>query len=143
MTEKTINLCGKDVPILYCAATETGFERLSGKPISVFVPTFGRDEKDPDKVVITEPPTATTEDYLQLGIAAIVAASEAARARHRGKEAALPVSTEDILYKASKDEVTELVTVTIQLRNEWYGISKVMEASDAAPSADDEDKPKN
>ena len=75
MTEKTITICGKDVPILYCAATETGYERLSQKGIDVFLPTFGPNPDKPEETIMTAPPTANTEDYLQLAIAAIVALS--------------------------------------------------------------------
>ena len=31
--EKTITICGKEVKMRYCAATETGFERLAEKSI--------------------------------------------------------------------------------------------------------------
>ena len=30
MNAKTITICGKDVELLYCAATETGYESISG-----------------------------------------------------------------------------------------------------------------
>lgn len=140
MTEKTIKLCGKDVPILYCAATETGYERLSGKNIEVFLPTFGKD--DDGNVIISEPPKATTEDYLQLSIAAIVAANEAERLAKNMKpdEFPLPITSEDLLYQAAKSEVTSLITAVIELRNEWYGVSTVVK--EPTPQ-EEEDRPKN
>ena len=30
--------------MIYCAATESGYEDISGKSISVFVPEFGKDD---------------------------------------------------------------------------------------------------
>ena len=135
MTEKTITICGKDVPILYCAATETGYERLSQKGIDVFLPTFGPNPDKPEETIMTAPPTANTEDYLQLAIAAIVAASES-------KKQEVPISADDLLYRATKAEVTALITAVIELRNEWYGLSKVISDSAMKPaeSEDPDDK---
>ena len=135
MTEKTITICGKDVPILYCAATETGYERLAQKGIDVFLPTFGPNPDKPEETIMTAPPTANTEDYLQLAIAAIVAASES-------KKQEVPISADDLLYRATKAEVTALITAVIELRNEWYGLSKVISDSAMKPaeSEDPDDK---
>ena len=127
MTEKTITICGKDVPILYCAATETGYERLAQKGIDVFLPTFGPNPDNPEETIMTAPPTANTEDYLQLAIAAIVAASES-------KKQEVPISADDLLYRATKAEVTALITAVIELRNEWYGLSKVISDSAMKPA---------
>lgn len=136
MTEKTITICGKDVPILYCAATETGYERLSQKGIDVFLPTFGTNPEDPEKTIMTAPPTANTEDYLQLAIAAIVAANEAERQAKKLKqeELPLPIDADDLLYRATKAEVTALITAVVELRNEWYGLSKVISDSAMKPA---------
>ena len=127
MTEKTITICGKDVTILYCAATETGYERLAQKGIDVFLPTFGPNPDKPEETIMTAPPTANTEDYLQLAIAAIVAASES-------KKQEVPISADDLLYRATKAEVTALITAVIELRNEWYGLSKVISDSAMKPA---------
>ena len=135
MTEKTITICGKDVTILYCAATETGYERLAQKGIDVFLPTFGPNPDKPEETIMTAPPTANTEDYLRLAIAAIVAASES-------KKQEVPITADDLLYQASKQEVTALITAVIELRNEWYGLSKVISDSAMKPaeSEDPDDK---
>ena len=135
MTEKTITICGKDVTILYCAATETGYERLAQKGIDVFLPTFGPNPDKPKETIMTAPPTANTEDYLQLAIAAIVAASES-------KKQEVPITADDLLYRATKAEVTALITAVIELRNEWYGLSKVISDSAMKPaeSEDPDDK---
>ena len=53
MNTKTIKLCGKDVQIGYCAATENAFENFSDKSIQVFVPTYGKDKDGKDIIVCT------------------------------------------------------------------------------------------
>ena len=45
--EKTITICGKEVRMRYCLASETGFEKLADKEVSVFLPTPTLD-KDKD-----------------------------------------------------------------------------------------------
>ena len=117
IAEKTITICGKEVRMRYCAAAETGYESLSGKSIAVFSPTFGKDDEGND--IITEPAKATTQDYLTLAVAAIVAAYA------RGNEEP-PVTSEDILYDAAPTEVAELLTTVVMLRVEWYKVPEVV-----------------
>ena len=45
ISEKTIQICGKDVQMRYCAAAETGYERLSGQSSDIFVPEVERDDE--------------------------------------------------------------------------------------------------
>ena len=117
IAEKTITICGKEVRMRYCAAAETGYESLSGKSIAVFSPTFGKDDEGND--IITELAKATTQDYLTLAVAAIVAAYA------RGNEEP-PVTSEDILYDAAPTEVAELLTTVVMLRVEWYKVPEVV-----------------
>lgn len=117
IAEKTITICGKQVRMRYCAATETGFEISSHKSISVFSPTFGKDEEGKD--MITEPAKATSEDYMYLASAAIVAAYS------RNNEQA-PITSEDILYDASPEEIAELLKTVITLRAEWYNVPSIV-----------------
>lgn len=118
ITEKTITICGKEVRMRYCAAAETGFESLSGKRIDVFsgTPTEWDAEGKPTKF---DPPAATTQDYLTLAVAAIVAAYS------RNNEEP-PVTSEDILYDASPQEVSNLLTTVVLLRVEWYKVPEVV-----------------
>ena len=136
-TEKTINICGHDVKMRYCAAAESGYEQLAGKTIAVFIPTFGKNEQGED--VITKPAEATTYDFLALASAAIAAA-------YANDNQEPPVTTEDILYEASPQEVTTLLNTVIELRNEWYGIPKVVQEADKAEAPkteNEEERPKN
>lgn len=116
--------------MLYCAATETGYESLTGKSCEIFIPQVIKDEQGQEKVQMR----AATSDYLSLGTAAIVAAYT-----RRGEDA--PITADDILYNATSKEVTTLITTVIELRNAWYRIPSVV------PSEDDtdkkEDEPKN
>lgn len=140
--EKTITICGKEVKLLYCAATENGYEELSdGKSISVFLPTLGKDKNG--ETIITEPAKANIGDFVKLAIAGIISAY----ARDK-KE--MPVTMNEILYNSTPTERNELITAIVTLRNEWYGVPKVLEesikaeqatASDGSPY--EEEKPKN
>lgn len=115
--KRTIKVCGKDVDMLYCAATETGYESISGKSAGVFIPpVIGKDEKGND---IYGQASATIGDFLILSNAAIIAAY----ARDNRTE---PVSTEDILYNASAEDIELLIDTVIQLRKKWYHVPEVV-----------------
>lgn len=117
--EKTITICGKQVRMRYCAAAETGYESLSGNKIDVFLPTPIKwdDEGNPTDYI---PQAAKENDYLTLGIAAIVAA-------YARKNQEPPITGEDIIYDATSKEVAELITTVAMLRAEWYNVPAVIE----------------
>jgi len=118
MTSKKITICGKEIELFYCAATENGYERISdGKTIGVFIPTFKMDEEG--NQVIDQLPAATNEDYLLLAIAGIVAADT-----YYKREAV--INSEDILYNATPTERRLLVETIVELRNEWYEVPKII-----------------
>ncbi len=128
-----INLCGKKVKIMYCAATETGYENLSGKSSQVFLPTvLERDENG--KVTKSEPPAAVLDDYIKLALAGIIAAYAS-----EGKEP--PVTGKDILYHATSEEITNLVGTIGKLRVAWYNVPDVV-APDKQQTGEGE-QPKN
>ena len=107
--EKTISICGQDVQMLYCAATETGFEQLANRSINVFLP--GDDDENP---------AATGDDYIKLGIAAIIAA-------YAKNDQEPPVSVKDVLYEATPQEVVALITSAVELRAKWYDVPEIVE----------------
>ncbi len=118
MTSKKITICGKEVELFYCAATENGYERISGgKTIGVFLPTFKSDGDG--NQVIDKLPEATNEDYMLLAIAGIVAADT-----YHKREAV--INSEDILYNATPTERRLLVETIVELRNEWYEVPKII-----------------
>lgn len=136
MTEKTITICGKEVKMIYCAATENGYEFISGKSIDVFIPKFGKNEKGED--IIAEPANATRADYMMLGIAGITA-------YYSKQDEEPPVMSKDILYDATPTEVANLITSIVELRAAWYDIPKVVEnqLKEEQGNKADEEKPKN
>lgn len=137
MTSKKITICGKEVELFYCAATENGYERISGgKTIGVFLPTF-KSDGDGNQVV-DKLPEATNEDYMLLAIAGIVAADT-----YHKRESV--ISSEDILYNATPTERKLLIETIVELRNEWYEVPKIIaeiiHKENAKAKADE--KPKN
>lgn len=111
--EKTITLNGQEVRMIYCTATENGFEQISPNSISVFVPTFGKNDQDEN--IIVEPAKATIGDIVTLAVAAIVAAYS------RDKQEP-PVKSEYILYESTLQERNELIRAIVELRNQWYAV---------------------
>ena len=127
--------------MIYCTATENGYEQISGKSINVFFPTFGKDKEGND--IITEPAQATTGDFITLALAAIVAAATR-------DEQEPPITGKYLLYEATSQERTDLLTAIVELRNQWYEVPKVVNAmlkQDAAEAKADgnggDEEPKN
>ena len=121
-----------EVKMLYCAASETGFQSLSGEVIDVFNPEVGKDEKG--EIVIKSAPKATDMHYIQLAIACIVAAYES-------EEKEPPITSEDIMYHATREEVVKLVQAVVEMRTEWLFVPSTI-PNEMKP-ADDEKKRKN
>ena len=133
MTEKKITICGQQVRICYCAATENAFENITGKSISVFVPTFDKDKKG--KTIITEPAKAMTGDWMFLGIGGIIAA-------YSKDNQQPPVDTNKVLFEASPEDVTTLITAIVELRGQWYKVAYIIPKDDQ-PANDYEEQQKN
>lgn len=117
---------------MYCAATETGYEELSGKSSDVFTPTVTKRDKDGTPVEI-EPAKAGLGDYLKLAIAGVIAAYEA-----DGKE--MPLNPKDIMYKASSQEIQELVLTINQLRMDWYQVPNTVKTEQEKDETGDDQK---
>ena len=100
MNQKEITLCGQQVKLMYCAASENGFEDLSGKSIN---------DLDFTK----------TKDILNLSLACIVAA-------YTAENQEPPIKSEDILYKATSKELTDLYLTVIKMRAEWYNVPSLV-----------------
>lgn len=121
--EKTITICGKEVRLRYCAATENGFELMSGKKIY-------------------EIDFQSQEDLTRLAIASIIAAYE-----RDGQDA--PIEAKEILYDATPAEIVELFKTTMELRAAWYEVPLVLkeqieaENAAAASPSESEELPKN
>ena len=131
--ETKIQICGKDVKLMYCAAAETGFERLAGKSANVFMPKLDKNEKG--ELIVVGQPEATTEDIIRLAYAAIIAASAKI-------EQDPPVTVEEILFDAGPTEITILMTTVMELRNKWYEIPATVNLEDGKKKKNEGD-PKN
>lgn len=134
MKKETFKIFGKKVDMLYCAAAETGYEKLSGKSSEVFIPkrAMSGDQpvNDSDGNPIYNAPEATLDDYIKLAVSAIIAAYA-----REGKDA--PITAKDILYDAPPNDVTTIVATVARLRNEWYTMPAALQndeiSEDVAP----------
>lgn len=100
MNKKTIRLCGKDVDLIYCAASEQGFETLAGKSIN-----------DLDFTLST--------DIMKLSLACITAAYSVNNQNP-------PIDSKELLYDITPQELTDLYLTVINLRAEWYNVPAVV-----------------
>ena len=112
--------------MIYCSATENGYEEISGKSISVFVPEFGKD--DEGNTIIVKPAEATIGDFVSLAFAGIVAAYV------RDKKD-VPITSEYLLYEATPAERNDMLTAIVELRNAWYRVPEVIK-----PEFEEKDK---
>ena len=136
IAEKTIKICGREVQMRYCAAAETGYERLSGQSSDIFVPDVEKDEEGNIKSVTQK---AKADDYIKLAIASIIAA-------YARKEQDPPITADDIIYDAEPEEVSALITSVVELRAKWYNIPTVVSEQNDTPEETEEegnDKTKN
>lgn len=130
MTEKTITICGKQVKMRYCAATEIGYEKLSDKSSSIFVPEVIKDENG---TITDVKQNATLSDFVQLAIAGIIAAYDS-------ENDDAPVTAKQILNEAAGNEVSKMVTTIVELRNDWYSVPNVAVTNDYVEEQEEKEK---
>lgn len=132
--EKTITICGMEVKMRYCAAAETGYEKLSGKSALIFIPKI---EKDDDGNVTHYEQQATTDDFIMLGMGAIIAA-------YAKEDQESPITASDIIYDAPPQEVMNLITTVVALRAKWYEVPEAAKEKETDAHSDEkEEKEKN
>lgn len=112
--EKTITICGKEVKMRYCAATETGYEQMSGKSIG-----------DID--------FAKEEDLIRLSLAAITAA-------YFRDESKAPVTDKEIILDAKPKELVEMFVAILELRASWYKVPDVVKPEMEETEGDKQEK---
>lgn len=130
MTEKTITICGKQVKMRYCAATEIGYEKLSDKSSAIFVPEVIKDENG---TITDVKQNATLSDFVQLAIAGIIAAYDS-------ENDDAPVTAKQILNDAAGNEVSKMVTTIVELRNDWYSVPNVAVTNDYVEEQEEKEK---
>lgn len=130
MAERTIKIGNQDVRMMYCTASETGYENITGKSVEVFMVRTMYD--DDGKQIGFEPPLATLSDYITLAMASIVAA-------YAAKDQEPPINSNYVLFEATAEEAKLLVDTVAELRAEWYHIPDVVKTD----KQDKDEKPKN
>lgn len=119
MTEKTITICGKEVGLAYCYATEIDFKDLSDGDITDFV------QESVESIQQQRMPDVKKTLYL------IIAAHRAyTQAKGIAEQAIKDI---DLMTAATPDEVGTALGTIISLRAEFYHV----------PSGEPEDKPES
>ena len=98
MKTKQITLCGQQVTIGYCFATEIAFLKYTGVSVE------DMDVKNPEHII-----------YLILS--AIIAYYEAEKQE-------LPIKDTDLMYKSNPTEMIQAVASVFELNHEWYAVPK-------------------
>ena len=128
MKTKQITLCGKQVTLAYCYATEIAYKGIADEEIIDFIQhaiDSIKEEKDPD-----------TKRTLSAIYACIIAYTEANT--EDGKEAVYPLSMKQLMNDITPAEFGIALLSVLELRNEFYHTTKGDEAtaSDAAAVPD-------
>lgn len=124
MITKEITLCGKQVTLAYCFGTEIGFKLLTEQECSDFMKEviIGLNaKKDPDR-----------SKSMSLIVSAMTAYYESLPAGPDGKKQESPVTDEDIIYRATIDDLGLAVGTIVGLYLEFYKIP-VGEPEDKEP----------
>lgn len=128
MVERTVKICGKEVLMCYCTATETGYEAISGKSSVIFIPKVTKDDKGNITSVESQ---ANVADCITLAVAGIIASYT------RRKEKS-PITSDDILYEGTPEEVQNLITTILNMRNEWYQVPSLIKKEDGTDQSQDD-----
>ena len=116
MKQKEITLCGKQIIIAYCFATEIAFSKYTGVGFDKFDPA------NPEHVIYTI--LASTLSY------------------YDAEKQEMPVKDTDLMYHATPTELTNALMEIFELRKAWYEIPAGAEKKDEHP-ADEEGQEKN
>lgn len=117
MTTKEITICGRQVNVAYCYATELSFYKLAGVPLE-------------------KADTSNPEHLFALILSAMLS-------YYQSKDEEPPVKDTDLLYKASPEEIIDAFRVISLLRAEWYKIPKGAETKETKETKSEGDDEKN
>lgn len=122
MLTSTIKICGKDVHVAYCYATEIAFHNYTGVSVDKF------DAENPQHTV-----------YL---IMASIFAYYNSKS-HEGEDHDL--TDEGLIYESKPEEIVAAFKTVLELRQKWYGVDgAAAEERPTEPGTDaDEDAGKN
>ena len=131
MITKEITLCGKQVTLAYCYATEIAYKDLSDENISDYIKEAVaciQQKNDPD-----------VKHTIHAIISSILAYYE--------DPAKAPVTDRDIMRDATPEELVTAIFTIIGLRMDFYKVPKgepeEKPASDGSPAGNKEDSKKN
>jgi hypothetical protein len=96
MKTKEITICGKQVTLAYCFATELTFKNFTGLEIENIEP-------------------GNREHIIYLILSAIAA-------YYQSKEEEAPIKDIELMYDAKPTEIVTAFKEAIKLKNEWYDI---------------------
>lgn len=126
MKTKTNTICGKDVTLAYCYATEISYKILSDEDINDFV-------QEVHTALNAEPQRMPD---VKKSVLLIIAAAMA-YAESKGDKC--PVSDKDLMYNATPDELGTALGTIIALRMEFYHVP----TDEAEAAKKEETDPKN
>ena len=109
MKTKEITLCGKQLMVAYCFATEIAFKQFTGTNVDEF------DATNPEHIIY------------------IILAAIATYYQKEGIDA--PVKDENLMYDAQPKEMIEALNEVLKLRADWYQLPKG-EKADEKPDPD-------
>ena len=96
MKTKEITICGKQVMLAYCFATELAFKNFTGLEIEEFDPS--------------------NRDHIIYMILAAIAVY------YQKCEEDAPIKDTDLMYESKPAEIIDAIKETIKLKNDWYEI---------------------
>ena len=107
MITKEITICGKQVTLAYCYATEISYKILSDEDII----DFGQEIVE--KIQREQMPDIRKTIYLILA---------ATNAYYEGKGEKAPVSDKELMYECTPQEIGQALGVIIGLRSQFYQV---------------------
>jgi hypothetical protein len=118
MKTKEITLCGKQVMVAYCFATEIAFKKFTGVNLDEF------DATNPEHIIY------------------IILSAIATYYQKEGTDA--PVKDENLMYDVQPRELIDALNEVLKLRADWYQLPKGDTIDEQKPDPDRKRrKPKN
>ena len=130
MKTKEITICGKQVTLAYCYATEIIYKDITGEDLIDFVQNAIaciREQKDPDA-------KRTLSVILSLSMAYDQWKEE------DGKEAPQQITLKELMHEAEPAEIGMAMLAVLDLRSQFYHVSKSDEDEVKAEEKEGEEK---
>lgn len=109
MKQKEITICGKQVTLAYCYATEISYKILSDEDITDFFKAAG------EKITKEQMPDPYKTIF-------VILAAMTSYYESRGEKA--PVTDKELMYHATAEEIGTALGTVMGLRAEFYHVAK-------------------